>query len=92
MSNVEGKPKAQNDETPCQHYLVVPTFVIDSSFDFVIPAARSLPQEIICHLHSVAYFPVPTANAAEHLSTWSCACGIKSASEVGKIDNKTTAR
>jgi hypothetical protein len=89
MSNVEGKPKAQNDETPCQHYLVVPTFVIRiSSFG----PARSLPQEIICYLHSVAYFPVPTANAAEHLSTWSCACGIKSASEVGKIDNKTTAR
>jgi len=34
MSNIEGKPKAQNDETSCQHYLVVPTFIIDSSFGF----------------------------------------------------------
>jgi hypothetical protein len=78
MSNVEGKPKAQNDETPWYYFLIT--------------AVRSLPQEIICYLDSVAYFSVPTANAAEHLSTWSRTCGIKSASEVGKIDNKTTAR
>jgi len=87
MSNFEGKPKCLNDEMRCQHYLVIRTFVIDSSFviRFRHSGYASLPK-IICHLQSTAYFPAPTIKVSADLSTCP-APRDESVSEVGKIDN-----